>query len=388
MAKRTNLKLMAVTIMAVLIGVGSVRADLTDGLVAHWKLDGNANDSAGSNHGTIYGATPTTGKIDIALSFDGVDDYIDCGNSFASITGSTTKTITAWAKSDVSDQSGRIITLYRHSDSYSAFVIYPRGNDGGNPATWQALYATPGNSYNFIDSEVPVTAGEWAHIALVQNGANVHMYIDGELKNSVSDAAAPTISNPPNAVIGTYMWYGHGPDPSFLGSIDDVRIYDRALSAEEVQLLMHTRPDADDSSLVAYWDFDDGQGEIATDMSGNGNDGAIVGAGWVDSDAPVGICSIEEIVEKNLTDVWNTKLNILEQLYETMAQEEALWEYMDTMFKNRDFGNTSKGDVAKAKQKIHSAIQHEEQAEAAVDQSLDKLGVALDALDIEPPYLE
>ena len=56
---------------------------------------------------------------------------------------------------------------------------------------------------------------------------------------------------------------------------------------------------------------------------------------------------------------------------------------MDTVFKDRNFGDTSKGDVVKAKQKIHSAIQHEEQAETAVDQSIEKLDEALDALDIE-----
>ena len=206
-------------------------------LVSHWKFDETsgtiAYDSIGSNDGTLVnGPVWTTGQIGGGLSFSGGDDYVDCGSSFASITGSATKTITAWAKSDVSDQTVRIITLYRRSDSYSAFAISLRENDGGNPATWKGLYATPGNSYKLIDSEVSVTAGEWTHIALVQDGTDVHIYVDGELKNSANDAATPAISNPPHAVIGTYMWYGHGPSPSFLGSIDDVRIYNRALSAE------------------------------------------------------------------------------------------------------------------------------------------------------------
>ena len=66
--------------MIVLIGTGSAWANLTDGLVSHWKLDGDANDSAGSNDGTIYGATPTVGQIGGALEFDGSGDYVDCGN--------------------------------------------------------------------------------------------------------------------------------------------------------------------------------------------------------------------------------------------------------------------------------------------------------------------
>ena len=229
---------MAAAIAVVLIGTGFAWADLADGLVAHWKLDGNANDSTGSNDGTLVnGPIWTTGQIDGALSFSGGDDYVDCGNSFASVTGSTTKTITAWAMSDISDLSGRIITLYRRSDSYSAFVIYPRENNGDDPATWKGLYATPGNGHKLIDSEVTVTAGEWTCLALVQDGSDVHIYVNGELENSASDAAAPTMSNPPHAVMGTYMWYGHGPSASFLGTIDDVRIYERALTDGEVEQL-------------------------------------------------------------------------------------------------------------------------------------------------------
>jgi hypothetical protein len=80
MAIKTDLKIAVMAIGVVLMGVGFVYADLNDGLVAHWALDGDAIDSAGSNHGTIYGATSTTGQIDEALDFDGVDDYVDFGD--------------------------------------------------------------------------------------------------------------------------------------------------------------------------------------------------------------------------------------------------------------------------------------------------------------------
>ena len=50
----------------------------TSGLVAHWKFDGNTNDSAGTNNGSLVGGpTFTTGKVSQALSFDGVDDYVE-----------------------------------------------------------------------------------------------------------------------------------------------------------------------------------------------------------------------------------------------------------------------------------------------------------------------
>ena len=99
MAKNTNLKVMTALILVVLVG-SFAQATLTDGLVAHWKLDGNANDSAGSNNGTIYGATPVTGQIDGALEFDGVNDYVNLGNP-ASLNFSGAITISAWIKPDV-----------------------------------------------------------------------------------------------------------------------------------------------------------------------------------------------------------------------------------------------------------------------------------------------
>ncbi len=190
------------------------------------------------------------------------------------------------------------------------------------------------------------------------------------------------------------LWGYCGADsfvPRLNGKIDELVIYDRALSAEEVRSLMHTRPDTDDPNLVVYYDFDEGKGQVAGDSSGNGNDGQLghtldidnSDPNWTDSIPPVGICSVEGVVERNLLNVLGMKSDVLDILNAAIGKEEALWEYMDTVFKDRNFGNTSKGDVVKAKQKIMGAIQQEEQAEAAVDNSIGKLDDALDTLGIE-----
>lgn len=212
-------------------------------LVTHYEFEGNADDSAGSADGTLmddatYGVGPTYGGKNFgqALSLDGDGDYMDCGATFASVTASTTKTITAWAKSDTADYSGqaagngRIITLHRES-GYSGFSMLANGS----PSTWQGLYAIAGNLYNYIDSGLSVTANEWAHIALVQDGAGVYIYINGVLANSSTDAAAPTMRRLVNADIGSY-WGGYS--SFFDGFIDDVRIYDHALSQSEIQAVI------------------------------------------------------------------------------------------------------------------------------------------------------
>ncbi len=247
-----------------------------NGLIAHWKLDEGsgsiAYDSAGDNDATVYGAMWTSGIIGGALDFNGVSDYADCGSSFASVTGSTTKTIMAWAKPDTAATGARMLTLYRRSDYYSAFSLYPRVS--GGPATWTGLYATAGNGYDVVDSGVIVETGVWTQVALVQNGADVHIYINGELKNSASNAAAPVISNPPDATIGAYKWYS---DLSALfdGKIDDIRIYNRALSAEEIEELY----EEGSNDLIAHWKLDEDSGTIAYDSAGD-NDGNVNGATW------------------------------------------------------------------------------------------------------------
>ena len=152
---------------------------------------------------------------------------------------------------------------------------------------------------------------------------------------------------------------------------------------------MATRPGEGERSLFGYWDVVEGVDDEAGDSSGNGNDGRLgllIGEdgsdpAWVDSDVPFR-CSLEGVVERNLSDIWDSKLNILDQLSDTIEQEEALWEYVDTVFKDRTFGTANKRDVVKSKQNSHTAIQHEEQADSAIERSVDNLEDEMHTLGI------
>jgi hypothetical protein len=83
------------------------------------------------------------------------------------------------------------------------------------------------------------------------------------------------------------------------GILDDVRVYNRALSQEEIRSTMHIRLNGDEPGLVGYWDFDEGEGQAAYDMTINANDGHLGSTAgvddndpeWVESDAPVGLCN-------------------------------------------------------------------------------------------------
>jgi len=212
----------------------------TSGPVAHWRFEEGSGtttvDSAGGVTGTIHGAQWHSGILGGGLVFDGLDDYVECADPFAAVTAGATKTITAWARTDTGDYSsqlasqGRILTLHR-SDNYTGFSILIRGN----PAQWSGIYATGSNDWGYVDSAVTAVAGEWTHIALVQSGSEVTLYLDGTVRNTEYDVSLPVMNAPADAVIGAYNGGDIGIRHFFNGAIDDVRIYDRALGGEEVR---------------------------------------------------------------------------------------------------------------------------------------------------------
>jgi len=317
-----------------------------------------------------------------ALEFDGVDDYVDIADSDV-FTLNEAYTLSAWIKSD-STRDQKIVNQW--------------GAGGVGNASWILIIENAkirignhdGVRSNYVSGNTELQVDQWYHVAGVWDGSSGFIYINGDLDNSASLSRVPQNSGYP-VRIGRGAYASATSPDYFDGVIDEVCIFNRALSAEEIQVLMNFKADADDPSLVAYWDLDEGEGQVAYDTSGNGNDGVLGSTpdiddndpNWTDSVPPAGICSLEGIVERNLLKVLGLKTDVLDILDEAIGKEQALWEYMDIVFKNRDFGNTSRGDVAKAKQKIMGAIQNEEQAETSVDQSIEKLDDAMNTLGLE-----
>jgi hypothetical protein len=95
-------------------------------LISHWKLDEGSGsttyDSVGDNDGTIYGATWTSGQIEGALSFDGVDDYVDIGDKASLDFGMDDFTLSAWIKTSMS--AGGTIINKRAKGYYAGYDLY------------------------------------------------------------------------------------------------------------------------------------------------------------------------------------------------------------------------------------------------------------------------
>jgi len=203
-------------------------ADQPAGLVSYWKFDETsgttASDSSGNNNnGTlINGPAWTTGKIGNALQFDGANDYMDAGSgSNLNITGA--KTLSLWIKPSSSAIDKRIIAA---PSGFSEPYIIIQHNLQISIADGTLLSDAKTTTGNVLSTSA------WTHIAVVYNGADItaaKVYANG---------VQQTLGNPPwvYGVPAGNLRIGSRQDNLgfFPGSIDEVRIYSRALTASEI----------------------------------------------------------------------------------------------------------------------------------------------------------
>jgi hypothetical protein len=196
-------------------------APSAEGLVARYEFDGTTNDSAGANHGTAVGnPLYAAGQVGQALEFDGQDDVVETGKSASSlgIGGNDPRTVAAWVMTR-SFNNGGIFDVGTRSGGQDFSLRTLTSNN-----RWRIQYWGGANDFDF---SYP-TLDEWVHFALIHDGTNTKVYADGLLIVDVPRTLNTTDANP--FQIGAYGW----PDAFFNGLIDDVHVYNRALSDAEV----------------------------------------------------------------------------------------------------------------------------------------------------------
>jgi len=187
------------------------------GAISWWRFEENVRDELGNNHGTNNGADCTfEGKFGSACEFDGIDDYVNL--SIGTFTyGSLNRTMCAWAKTNSLSSGFSWIVAYGNPSASDAYFI------GRNGAT---LYG--GGFADDITHASYWTVGDWNHICLTYDGVNASLYSNGvSLISSLKTWT--TIENV--AYIGRQVnnleyWNG---------TIDEIMIFDRALTLAEVE---------------------------------------------------------------------------------------------------------------------------------------------------------
>ncbi len=330
---------MAIVVLLGLLAPYATAQAADPNLVAHWTFDEGAGtiayDSVGGNDGTFNGDPNwTTGQIDGALEFDGSGDLVDCGND-ASISQLSTFSISLWFKTDFVPGSGahpHLIGQDDLSDTVWSFILH-----GDYSARLTGRIETSGTAAVGRSNFIPAT-GQWYHAAMTYDDSGdrtVRVYVDGEEQSYMSQTAGTgTMSADSSVKVAIGNRIGGGRD--WDGVIDNVRIYDRALSPAEIEQL--------------YWE---GFGS---------RDRAIMA----------------------IDDALDDKLQILESTTATFEKEWAAHGALDDLLASGDYGDLNKRDIAAAQRQLASAIRRQERLEKVLLESIQNLEDSLSALGYEP----
>jgi hypothetical protein len=205
--------------------------DGASGLVAAFSFDEGAGvaamDASGNAlNGAISGATWTTGRTGGALAFDGVNDWVTV-NDDARL-DVTRLTLSAWIRPTA--RTPWMTVLMKETADGLAYALYAN-NDVSRPAGEVLVNGV----IRVASGTAVVPTSAWTHLAYTYDGANMRMYVNGVLVRTVARTGNITPSTGPLRIGGNQLWGEY-----FTGVIDDVRVYNRALTLAEVQADMNT----------------------------------------------------------------------------------------------------------------------------------------------------
>jgi hypothetical protein len=226
---------------------------------------------------------PVTQAANHVLEIKSAADYVTIPDS-DSLDLASTFTLEAWINpSRIAAQDQGVVAQNR-SPNGTGFSLRVR-------AQGASLALNDGKTINIVGGGgTELSVGNWSHIATTYDGTTARTYINGELKNSylITLRLAPTREP---LIIGQEDLGGN--HSAFLGLIDEVRVWNRALSAEEIQSRMSIQLTGEEPGLVGYWNFDD---QTAKDRSVYHNDGELIGGAQLVED-PLIFLQIHRAVE-------------------------------------------------------------------------------------------
>jgi hypothetical protein len=320
-------------------------------LIAEWAFEGNYDDTSGSGfNGTPMG--DATIVVDAergnVLSLDGDMDYVDCGNPAALNFSTGDWSLSAWIKNTMSgggdENKGNIISNGADGGGGIRYAL------GVSEQTEGLMSLTTddndsngiGSSYNKkqITAATATNDDTWHHVLGVREGDTIRIYTDGKLESSTNIGGADydlsgTVQA--NVLIGALT---KASDMSiykdYAGLIDDVQIYNCALTEGNARYLAgigDLLKDGYYGPCIVHYAFDEGAGDVATDSSGNGLDGAISGAAWtaVTADGSAACLDFDGLGGNVLNTVIGPYLNNLDAL------SISLWVQSDLIDTDKGF---------------------------------------------------
>jgi Concanavalin A-like lectin/glucanases superfamily/K319L-like, PKD domain len=266
-------------------------------LIGFWPFEDGEGDTAmdasGHNHDgalvngsawipstALLEANPNTGN---ALRFDGLNDRVEVASNGS--LNAYPLTVTAWIKT-AQTVPGYVSVANKYvggsANGYSLHIYNGR------------LYAFyfRGDGVSYVYAEDPgldgglIADGQWHHVGYVVDDDGGRIYVDGTQTASLAWTGTPGA-----CTTTTPLRFGYYPlgsqTLSLDGRMDNVTLWNRVLTAAELNVLRRFSVTGTEFDLIGYWPFDNGTGITATDVTGHGNDGTLInGPIWVGSDLP------------------------------------------------------------------------------------------------------
>jgi hypothetical protein len=206
------------------------------GMIDWWPGDGNAKDIVGLNDGTPEGVTYTPGEVGAAFTFT-YWNFVTFGS--AGDFGTADFTVDFWVTT-TTPTSNQIVLTKRQICDVGKFYDFVTLHDGSyiGPGGHMLIELMGGDRVNYdrIVTSRAITDGVAHLIALVRQGTTVFVYIDGALDSTGSTPNVVDVSNGAQLEAGESLcdWMGSDPITPFTGQIDEIELFNRALSASEI----------------------------------------------------------------------------------------------------------------------------------------------------------
>src|SRR3989344_3444645 len=234
------------------IKTASQTSKITSGLLAYYTFDGAdvyengavvADKSGNGNNGAVTGARVGPGKIGQALHFDGINDLVNTGSDFI---GTSALTISVW--------------VYRENAAGTQRIVGNNRTILSTNTTGRILFISDGST-TISSGNNCADAGKWTHVVVTRTSSGVaNFYCSGAQYGTADQASGTPTAGTENVFLGNR---GSGPEP-WDGPLDEIRIYNRVLSAAEIKELYNqgagaiagkTQDTQLTTNLVGYWPF-------------------------------------------------------------------------------------------------------------------------------------
>ncbi|MBD2144469.1 LamG domain-containing protein [Sphaerospermopsis sp. FACHB-1194] len=211
------------------------------------------------------------------LMFDGKDDYVEI--PYNQSLNPNLFTVSSWVKVTGGQGRFRSVITSRVTKDSAGYIIYAGDNN-----KWQAWVGN-GSDWEIVNNnDIPVVLNVWTHIASTFDGKQLKLYVDGKEVGSKNVVYAPNTRCPLRIGAGATE---ANPRYFYSGQITEVSVWNKALTAAEIQAKMNQYLTGKEDGLVAYLPLNEGSGNLVKEKTGNGINGTINGAVWQQEEIPL-----------------------------------------------------------------------------------------------------